>query len=219
MVEAFIEVLGNESQARKQLLLNRQHELQEKIAEIERQILQSQTETKDARSRLENAKKMVHYLSSEEAKRAVEELNKTLDELNIEIVGIQVKLQAIAEEHDKARAVALKSDDARRKVYETIIWPRLEQMRIDEIIAFKVAEAKKATAEGIRRKAEEFYNMSILPIEIEGHLSFLKANLSSSQSSLESIEHELKQTGQLATPPKVFQDRVAIYPVAGIRRR
>ena len=164
-------------------------------------------------------KKKVHYLSSEEAKRAVEELNKTLDELNIEIVGIQVKLQAIAEEHDRARAVALKSDDARRKSYETIIWPRLEQMRIDEIIAFRVAEAKKETAADIRRKAEEFYSLSKLPLEIEQHLSSLKATLSDHQSSLEPIERELKQTGQLATPPKVFQNKVAIYPIAGIPRR
>jgi hypothetical protein len=213
MVEAFMAVLENESKAKKQSLLNTQQRLQEKIAQIEKQILQKEKDVKDAENKLGQIKKKVHYLSAEEAKGAVEMLNKTLDELNIEIVGIRVRLEAIAEEHERTRTDALKSNDARRKSYETMIWPRLEQMRIDELIEFKVAEAKKAAATTIRDEAEEFYNLSKQPVEMEKHLSSLRETVSRSQGSLESIERELAKSDQFTMPPKVFQNKVTIYPV------
>jgi hypothetical protein len=100
-----------------------------------------------------------------------------------------------------------------------MIWPRLEQMRIDEIIALKVAEAKKAIAASIRNEAEGFYNLSKLPVELEKYLNSLRKTVSSSRASLESIEHNLAKPDQFAIPPKVFQNKVAIYPVAGIVRR
>ena len=213
MVEAFMEVLENESNARKQSLLNDQQKLQEKIAQLEKQIQQREKKVEDAENKLEQIKKKVHYLSAEEAKGAVETLNKTLDELNIEIVGIRVRLEAITEEHERTRADAVKLKAERQKSYETIIWPRLEQMRIDELIELKVAEAKKATATTIRNEAEEFYNLSKQPVEVEKDLSLLRTTLSSSQKSFKSIEWELARQYQFTMSPKIFQNKVTIYPV------
>lgn len=213
MVEAFLEALEKESNARKQSLLSDQQKFQEKITQLEKQIQQREKEVEDAENKLEQIKKKVHYLSAEEAKGAVETLNKTLDELNIEIVGIRVRLEAITEEHERTRADAVKLKGERQKSYETMIWPRLEQMRIDELIELKVAEAKKSTATAIRNEAEEFYNLSKQPVEMEKDLSLLRTTLSSSQASLKSIEWELEKSGKFNMPPKLFQDKVTIYPV------
>ena len=212
MVEAFVEVLENESKAKKQSLLIEQQKFQEKITQVEKQILQKEKEAKDTENKLEEIKKKLHYLSAEEAKKVVEELNRTLDELNIEIVGMRVKLEAIAGEHERTRAAALKSD-ARRKSYETMIWPRLEQMRIDEIIALKVVEAKKATATNIRKEAEVFYNLHKQSVELENNLKSLRKTLLDTQNALVTIESELAKPDQFTMPIKVFQDKVTIYPV------
>jgi uncharacterized protein YlxW (UPF0749 family) len=214
MVEAFMEVLENESKARKQSLLSEQQKLEQKIAQLEKQILQKEKEVQDAENKLKQIKEKVHYLSAGEARETIETLNKTLDGLNIDIVGTRVRLETITEELGRrTRADVLKLSDAQKKSYETMIWPRLEQMRIDELIELKVAEAKKATATTIRNEAEEFYNLSQQPVEIKKHLNSLKTTLSSSQQSLKSIEWELEKSGKFKMPLKVFQDKVTIYQV------
>ena len=218
MAEAFMHFLEKEGEKKRQSLQSEQQRLKRKMAQIEEEMLHNEREAKDVDNRLKEMRRKVHYLSAEEAQKAVEQLNRMLDELNIEIVGIRVKLEAIAEEHERTKADALKSN-ARQRSYEAIIWPRLEQMRIDEIIALKVAEAKKAAAARIRDGAEEFYNLSKHPVELENQLGSLRATLSVSQRSLEAVEHELAQTNQLAIPLKVFQSKVSIFPVAGALSR
>jgi hypothetical protein len=219
MAEAFLEVLTNENKVRKQSLLSQRQKWEERRDQVEKQIPRKEKEDSDVENRLSEVRKMVRYLSAKEALRAIEELNRTLDELNIELVGIRVKLQAIGEELVRTRADALKSGDARRKAYETMIWPRLEQMRIDETIAIRVAEAKKETTASIRDEAAHFFNLSNQRIEIGNSLSSLKTTASNHRKSLEIIDGELAKLDQSGIPVKVFQNKVAIYPIAGIGRR
>ena len=211
MVNAFIEVLANRVDSRRQSLLNQQQELKQKIVLLEDEKLRRETEQKNVMKRLEGVKKKVHYLSIIEAEKTIEELNKTLDELNIEIAGMQVKLKAIAEEHEHMIKEAQRSGDVRRKIYETTIWPRLEQMRIDQIIELKVAEEKRSTAMKIRREAEEFYHLHEQSIEKVQYLEPLRKKLSNYQESLRNTEMRLKTPELLS--PKIFQNKVTIYPV------
>jgi uncharacterized coiled-coil protein SlyX len=219
MVEAFLEVLANENKARKQSLLSQRKESQEKKDQAEKQVPRKEKDASDVQNKLGEVKKRVRYLSAKEALRAIEELNRTLDELDIEIVGIRVKLKAIAEELERTGADARKSGDARRKVYDTMIWPRLEQMRIDEIIALRVAEAKKEATASIRNEAAHYCNLSDQHIEISNSLSSLRTTASNHQVSLEMIDRELAKLDQSGIPLKVFQNKVTIFPVAGIGRR
>lgn len=216
MVKAFIEVLTRKADARMQALLSQQQELKEQIAGAEKKIAEKETEQKDVENRLEEVKKKVHYLTVEEAKKAIEELNKTLDELNIEIAGMQGKMVAIMKEHERMSKEAQKSGDVRKKIYETTIWPRLEQMRIDQIIELKVAEAKKATATKIRSEAEEFYHLHMQPVELQRYLSPLRNRLLNYQESLRNTERRLTKEPEFLSP-KVFQNKVTIY--AGISER
>lgn len=211
MVNTFIEVLANRVDSRRQSLLNQQQKLKQKIAGVKKKILEKETELKDMENRLEEVKKKVHYLTADEAGNTIEELNKTLDELNIDIAGMQRKLFAISEEHEHMSKEAQKSGDVRKKIYETTIWPRLEQMRIDQIIELKVAEEKRSTAMKIRSEAEEFYHLHMQPVELQRYLSPLRRTLSSSQESLRNTDMRLTTPEFLS--PKVFQNKVTIYSV------
>jgi len=211
MVNAFIEVMANYVNKGMQRFLKRQQEYQELIVEDKKRLAERETEQKDLNKHLQYMKTEFHYLSVEEARKSIEELNKTLDELNIEIAGMQRKLFAIREEHDNTKQNAQGLE--RRKIYESTIWPRLEQMRIDQIIELKVAEEKKRVAVKIRSQAEEFYNLSQKNHDLLLTLVRLRKELSKHQSSLESYEKIIQNPVPEMLPPKVFQNKVNIYPV------
>jgi len=211
MVNAFVEVLANFTNKEMQHFLKEQQKYQELIVEANKRIAEKETEQKDLNKRLKHVKKKVHYLSVEEARKSIEELNKTLDELNIEIAGMQRKLFAIREEHDNTKKNVHGVEQ--QKIYRSTIWPRLEQMRIDQIIELKVAEEKKITAVKIRTEAEEFYNLHQQSLEISKFLEPLRKRLSNYRGSLDSVEKIIQNPVPEMLPPKVFRNKVTIYPV------
>lgn len=211
MVSAFIEVMANYANKEMQSFLKEQHEYQELMVESKKKIAGKEAEHEDLNKRLEDAKKKVHYLSVDEARKAIEELNKTLDELNIEIAGMERKLIAIREEHENTKKNAQGVEQ--QKIYRSTIWPRLEQMRIDQIIELRVAEVKERTAMKIRSEAEEFYNLSKKNLDLLVTLDHLRRELSDHQGSLDSVDQIIQKPVPEMLPPKVFQNKVTIYPV------
>jgi hypothetical protein len=211
MVSAFIEVMVNFANKEMQHFLKEKQKFQELIVEDQKKITEKETEQKDLNKRLEDVKRKVHYLSVEEAGKAIEELNKTLDELSIEIAGMQRKLFAIREEHENTKKNAQGVEQL--KIYRSTIWPRLEQMRIDQIIELKVAEEKQKTAVKIRTEVEEFYNLSQKNQDLLLTLARLRRELSRQQGSLDSVERIIQNPVPEMLPPKVFQNKVTIYPV------
>ncbi len=211
MVNAFIEVLANFADKETQHFLKEQQKFQELIVEDKKRLAEKETEQKDLNKRLEDVKKKVHYLSVEEAGKAIEELNKTLDELSIEIAGMQRKLFAIREENENTKKNTQGVEQL--KIYRSTIWPRLEQMRIDQIIELSVAGEKQRTAMKIRSEAEEFYNLSQKNQDLLLTLGRLRKELSRHQGSLDSVERIIQNPVPEMLPPKVFRNKVTIYPV------
>ena len=211
MVNAFIEVLANFADKETQHFQKERQKYQKLIVEDKKRVAEKETEQKDVEKRFEGVKKKVHYLSVEEARKSIEELNKTLDELNIDIAGMQRKLFAIREEHDNTKQNAQGVEQL--KIYRSTIWPRLEQMRIDQIIELKVAEEKQRTAMKIRSEAEEFYNLSQKNRDLLLTLGRLRKELSRHQGSLDSVERIIQNPTPEMLPPKVFRNKVTIYPV------
>jgi hypothetical protein len=211
MVNAFIEVLANFADKETQHFQKERQKYQKLIVEDKKRVAEKETEQKDVEKRFEGVKKKVHYLSDEEARKSIEELNKTLDELNIDIAGMQRKLFAIREEHDNTKQNAQGVEQL--KIYRSTIWPRLEQMRIDQIIELKVAEEKQRTAMKIRSEAEEFYNLSQKNRDLLLTLGRLRKELSRHQGSLDSVERIIQNPAPEMLPPKVFRNKVTIYPV------
>jgi len=208
MVEAFIEVLAEKASARMQSLLSQREELKEKIAGVEQKILGKETELKDMGNRLEEVRKKVHYLSTDEAKKTIEELNRMLYELNIEIAGLRAKVSANEKYLREKDEVAGRS----RSVSSTVL-DKLEQIRSEHVIELAGALARKEAATKIRNEAEEFYNLHMQPIELQRYLSPLRKTLSSSQESLQNFEERLANPTPDMLPPKVYQNKVTIYPV------
>ncbi len=211
LVRAFTESLMNLVKKDMLSFISERDDYEAKIAGTEKQLLEKETELKNGINRFEDVKKNVHYLSSEEAGKAIEKLNNTLDELNIEIAGMQVKLMVIDEQHIRAKENMKNFEQ--HEIYQNTIWPKLELMRIDQIIDLKVAEAKKRTAIKIRDTAEEYYNLqkqqNALPIVIE----HLKKRMENHKKSLRNVEQHISQIESDMLPPKIYQNKVTIYPV------
>ena len=210
MVKAFIKIIENRIESDKLRLMTLKKECHTEITEMQKQLSEKQELQKKAEKDFKNVKSRTRYLSSEEAKKTVEKLNTILDELKIEISGMEIKLKAIAEEHKVARD-NMKSFE-QHEIYQNTIWPKLELMRIDQIIDLRVAEGKRRTASKIRQEAEQFYTLHQQKYEIEFELVDLTRKLSDYQSQLDSINRNLS-TEPKFQPLKIFQNKVTIYPV------
>lgn len=210
MVKAFIEIIENRIESNKLRSMTLKKECHTKITEIQKQLPEKQEQQKKAEKDFENVKNNTYYLSPEEAKKTVEKLNATIDELNIEISGMKIKLKAIDEEHKVARDNMKSSEQ--REIYQNTIWPKLELMRIDQIIDLRVAEEKRRTASRIRHEAEQFYKLHEQLNELRGNLGTLNSRISHYQENLQNIDRRLSTEPEWQ-PLKVFQNKVTIYPL------
>jgi hypothetical protein len=210
MVKAFIKIIENRIESDKLRLMTLKKECQTKLTEMQKQLSEKQELQKKAEKDFENVKNNTHYLSPEEAKKTVEKLNTILDNLNIEISGMKIKLETIDREHAAAKD-RMKSFE-QQEIYQNSIWPKLELMRIDQIIDLRVAEEKRKIASRIRQEAEQFYTLHQQKYEKELELIGLKRRLSDCQGQLDSINRSLSTEPKLQ-PLKIFQNKVTIYPV------
>jgi chromosome segregation ATPase len=210
MSKAFLEIIANRANKNRQSSIKRKNELSVEIAEAQKQLTEKQKQQKNIEERFKKAKRTVYYLSPEEAKKTVEKLNATIDELSIEIAGMNIKLKAIDEEHKRAKE-SMRSFE-QQEIYQNTIWPKLELMRIDQIIDLRVAEKKRSIASSIRQEAEQFYVAHQRNNEKQLELIGLKRRLSDYQGQLDSINKNLS-TEPKFQPLKIFQNKVTIYPV------
>jgi len=198
-VEAFIEVL-KEVYTTAQYFKSRQLELQENIAKGRKDITEKEVKLKSTQARLEELKKSVYYTSRDEAKQIVLELNKTVNTLDVEIAGLQAKISAIEK---------YKSD--KKTDAETLA--KLEAMLGEQVVELAGALAKKEVATRIRDQAQEYYRLNIVEIDLLNVTHNLKTNLSNFESELQQVENQLAQAVEDVRQPKVFQNKVTIYPV------
>lgn len=210
MVKAFLEIITNRVNRNKQRSIKLKKEYHTKMTEMQKKLTEKQELQKKVEKDFENVKNNTHYLSPEEAQKTVEKLNATIDELNIEISGMKIKLQAIDEEHNKAKE-SMKNFE-QQEIYQNTIWPKLELMRIDQIIDLKVAEQKRQKASIIRWEAEQFYKLHQQKLEIQNTLISLQSKLSHYQENLHNFDRRLSTEPELQ-PLKVFQNKITIYPL------
>jgi hypothetical protein len=199
MAQALLEFPTDKANERLQWHTNRQQKFQGHVDQCRKEISEKQVKLKTAQTKLEELQKTVHYVSTIEAEGTVVELNKTLDDLNIEIAGLRAKVQATFEK-EIPRRTSTSSE-------------KLIEIRIEQMIELKAAEARKETATEIRNQAEAFYRLVNQLIQLPKELKPLKSSLSSNEAELRNIEHKLANPDMDMVPPKVFQNKVTIYPV------
>jgi hypothetical protein len=199
MAQALLESPTERANERLQSRENEHQERREQVAQLNKEISEKDAKLKATETKLEELRKTVHYLSSPEAEGTVRELNKTLDDLNIEVAGLRAQLEATTEAID-----ARPRENLRLK---------LEEMRIEQMVKLKAAEAKKDAATKIRDQAEAFVHLVSDLVELPKQLSGLRGRLHHYEEAIRKIEDTLANPSMDMVPPKVFENKVTIYPV------
>ena len=213
MAEALIEVLGNK---RTTILIYRDllHGLQEKLLVTEVLLRNHDVQAAADLADFRKAIKGAHYLSIDQAKEAVSELNKMLNNLDIEIAGMRAKQVAITKQKHmlKAKQKAIIDNKLQEDINSSErILLKLEEMSVDLLIEMETAEVRKMTASDLRKQAEDFFNqMNYKQIELQRSANRLEGNLHDLKRQICEIEEKLNTE---ILPPKVFQNKVTIYPV------
>jgi phage shock protein A len=194
-VAAYIEILTKASK-NVEYLKHQLQELHQNIPETKKEISEKEASLKSVRTRLDELKKSVHYLSVDEAKQTALELNKTLNALEVEIAGLQAKIATI-EKYTSDKKVGP----------ETVA--KLEAMLSQESVELAGALARKQAATRVRNQAAQLCELNGQETDLVKELKALEGDLLNYKMTLALVQSEL------ASPPqvKLFQDKVTIYPV------
>ncbi len=211
MAEALIEAL-NDQHTRMRLYKLRLHNLQEELSHNRMRLVFQDIDMEIDLTRFREAMKNVHYLTVEEAKITISELNKMLNHLDIDRAGVQAKIKAIREHQSRQKAIRDK------KLEEGIsregILLKLEEMLVDLFIEFDVLEDRMETASRLRGQAEHFYKqMNDKQLDLQRRANYVRINIEENEQELRRIERILTNPESDMLPPRVYQNKVTIYPV------
>ncbi len=215
MVNAFIEILANKANKEMQHFLSLQQKYQKEIAEIKKKLPEKQKQLKAAESKykeIKNARYFPHDGSEtyKKAKETMLQMDKMLDVLEIELAGILEKVKSIEKYRQRKYA-----EDGQNFSRETL--DKLDQMFVEQMIELSSAKARQNAALQIREREKEFLNLFSQWSNLDSEVNRLKHDLEISENSLRDVEKILANAvpGMLPQmlPPKVFQNKVTIYPV------
>jgi cytochrome c556 len=212
LTKAFIEALANKANKEVEHYLSRQKEIQEETTKIKQELTEKQKEYKAAESKY-NKIKGTRFFSLgglEVYKKSTElmlEMDKLLDNLEIELAGIRNKMKSIEQYRRRKYFV----DDGKHFSKETL--DKLDQMYVEQMVEFRSVEARKKAALGIRNREKEFLVLFDRRSNLEVEVDKLQISLKNSENKLRDVEEKLANPTPDMQPPKVFQNKVNIYPV------
>lgn len=216
IVKAFIEVLANKANKEMQHYLNKIKESKEKIAEIKKKLPEKQKQFIAAESKYKELKNTRYSVfdggqAYDKSMETMLQMDKTLDTLEIELAGIEEKLKST--KHYRRNKYA---DDAKKFSPETL--DKLDQMYVEQLIELSSAKARQNTAQKIREREKEFLNLFNQWSNLEGEVNRLKRDLENSENSVLYKKKFLANPVPEMLPPKVYQNKVVIYPVKSLIR-
>ncbi|MCP4607878.1 MAG: hypothetical protein GY845_04090 [Planctomycetes bacterium] len=210
MVKALIEALANKADKEVQHYLNKIKESKEKIAKVKNELPEKQKQLEAAELKYKEIKN-ARYLSLDDSeiytktKETMFQMDKMLDTLEIELAGIQEKLKKIV----KYRQI--KQADAKKFSPETL--DKLDQMFVEQLIELSSAKSRQEAAVQIREREKEFLNLFDQWANLESEVNRLKKDLEISENNLRDDGNILANPLPDMRPPKVYQNKVTIYPV------
>jgi len=210
---AFIEFLRNEADKEVEFWQNERKKLVAKIPNLTKSLKKCEEELAAARKKLEHLTGIYHYLSTDEVKQTIVDLNKTLTTVRIERRTSEARIEAIQaaikDTREEQRLRPTKSID------RTAILQMLEQMQVHEMIELTTARAKKDIVEHMISQSQEFIELHRQVDRLPKRNDELKRELRVAERGLQMVEDKLANPTPDMLPPKVFQDKVTIYPVGG----
>jgi predicted nucleic acid-binding Zn-ribbon protein len=210
LAEAVIEVLANKSRKLMQSCLNGIQKYQKEIPEIKKKLPEKQKQFKEAELKYMKIKDARYFSlsGSEVYKRSKElmlEMDKMLDVLEIELAGIQGKMKVLESYRRTKRLLKNNLSD------DTV--DKLDQMYVEQIVELRGVEARKKAALKIRNREKEFLNLFNQWSNLESEVRSLKGRLEDHEHNLRQVEEKLANQTPEMLPPKVYQNKVTIYPV------
>ncbi|MHC4583051.1 MAG: hypothetical protein ACYS3N_00880 [Planctomycetota bacterium] len=214
MVNAFIEVLANNADKEVQHYLNEQQETQKEIAEIKKELPEKQKQYDEAKAKYNEIMNTRYFPDNpnETYRKAMEtvfQMDKTLDTLEIELAGIQSKLKSL-ESYRRTKRLP-------RKAFSDETVDKLDQMFVEQMVELRGVEARKKAALGIRNREKEFLALFSRWSILEEQVKQLQRDLKNSENNLHNVQETLANPRPDMLQPKVFQNKVTIYPVKFMR--
>jgi chromosome segregation ATPase len=205
-VQAYLEVAIDKANSRMQERKIEIHEYEEKAAKAKKGLPEKEAELEAITVEYEIVKKKTHNLSSgpdagKESKETILEMNKVLDSLAIEITGIEAKLSAVERIKSQRKVSSIKGLN------------KLEEIKSEQTVELAGALARKKAALNIREREEEFYGLHKQTFSLVGHVDRLKSSLKINEQILAQVREDLARIEPSLLPPKLYQDKVTIYPV------
>lgn len=210
MVEAFMVVAINRANANVQIFEKMRTEAKEKIRVINKELPEKQKQLKAAELKYKEIKNTRYFLFDDEqayekARETMLQMYKMLDVLEIELAGIQGKLKSLESYRRTKRLPRKELSD------ETV--DKLDQMFVEQMVELRGVEARKKAALGIRNREKGFFDLFSQWSNLDSEVGPLQRDLKFSKNSLREAEKKLTNPVPEMLPPKIYQNKVTIYPV------
>jgi len=211
-VRAYLEAMKNEANKEAQHFLSRKQEYQKEISDIKKELPEKHKQFEAAGLKYKEIKNARYFSSLNDgevytkAKDTLFQMYKTLDTLEIELVGIEEKLKSIEQYRRNKYA-----EDSKKFSKETL--DKLDQMYVEQMIELSSAKARQKAAFQIRDREKEFLNLMSQWMNFESEVNQLNQDLEISGNNLRGVEKGLANPTRDMLPPKVYQNKVTIYPV------
>lgn len=206
MIEAFIEILSERPNRRRLEYITKLREDQEKMAKAKGLLPGKEALLPTVKAEYDKSKESAHPFSAdteavERAKQTMLEMSRMLDTLDVELAGIREKLKVIQDYWSQHGAWTKEA------------FAKLQELQIIQTIELKGAEARRKAAVAIRRREKDFLDLFDQWTSLDSEVRHLKSTIESREKVIAQIEAILANPKPEMLPPKIYQDKVVIYPV------
>ncbi|MHC4741412.1 MAG: hypothetical protein ACYS8Z_05845 [Planctomycetota bacterium] len=206
MVKALIEIL---EEGPKQLRLEYARRLRayrEEMAKAKGLLPGKEALLPNVKAEYDKIKKDAHPFladteAAEQAKQTIIEMGKMLDTLDVELAGIREKLKVIQDYWNQDGAWTKEA------------FAKLQEMQIVQTIELKGAEARRKAAVAIRQREKNFLDLFEKWGALESEVKQLKSTIESRERKIAQYEEALANPQPAMLPPKIYENKVVIYPV------
>jgi len=206
MIEALIEILGERPKEIRLKYAKMLREAREEMAKAKGLLPGKEALLRSVKGEYDKSKESSHAFladteAAEQAKQTILEMGKMLDTLDVELAGIREKLKVIQDYWSQDGTWAKEA------------FAKLQEMQIIQTIELKGAEARRKAAVAIRQREKDFLDLFDQWTSLDSEVKHLKSTIESREKRIAQIEAILANPKPDMLPPKIYQDKVVIYPV------
>jgi len=206
MTEAFIEILDQRPKQKRLEYANRLRQDKEEMAKAKGLLPGKEALLPGVKADYHKSKESSHPFTADteaadHAKKTILEMSKMLDTLDVELAGIREKLKVIQNYWREDASLAKDT------------FAKLQELQVVQTIELKGAEARRKQAVAIRQREKDFLDLFDQWLSLDAEVKSLKSRIRNREKEIAKIEEMLANPKPDILPPKIYQDKVVIYPV------